>query len=194
MSGFSSKQVVAMVVAVCAAVVVAPVGVMAATGQLVNIADPGNAGRVARVGAAGTLQVEVRPGVVQNSFSTMHERVTDVLGHTLYEATAPARVALTEATFALRGENSASVNHVRIYSRVRTSGTASCENGTGWTTPKTLRTVVLRGGNTVQLVFPGPPLISQMPAAGQRVCLAFQQTKWAGTTELDVAVTGYTFS
>lgn len=193
MSRFSSNQIVTMVVAVAAAVVLAPVGVMAATGQLVNIVDPGNASRQVRVGSDGTLFVESRPGVVPHSFSTMHETITDVITHPVYEIAAPTRIAITEATFTLHGDNTASTNHVRIYSRVRTSGTANCQTGTGWTSPKTLRSVVVRAGSTVQLVFNGPPLISQTPAAGQKVCIGFQQTKWTGSTDLDVGVTGYTF-
>ncbi|HEV2891558.1 MAG TPA: hypothetical protein VGX28_14390 [Frankiaceae bacterium] len=51
----SGGQIVTIVVAICAAVVLAPVGVMAATGQLVNIADPVTGGNQARVNSAGSL-------------------------------------------------------------------------------------------------------------------------------------------
>jgi hypothetical protein len=54
---FSSKQIVVMVVAVCAAVVLAPVGVMAATGSLVNIVDPSNASHKAHVDSSGHVLV-----------------------------------------------------------------------------------------------------------------------------------------
>lgn len=190
---FTNKQVVAMVVAVCAAVVLAPVGVLAATGQLVTLVDP-VLDRKVRVGSGGTLQVESRAGSMSGAFSTLHENITDVTGHSVWEVNAPGRIAITEVTLTLRGDNTASTNHVRVYSRVRTSGTASCQNGTGWTTPKTLRTYVVRAGSTVQALFNGPPLVSQAGAAGQRVCIAFQQTKWTGSTELDVGLTGYSFS
>ena len=193
MSRFTGKQVVTMVACVCAAVVLAPVGVMAATGQLVNITDPTNANRKAKVGSSGTVYTESRAGVVDHSFSSYQETVTDVITHPVYEITAPNRIAITEATFTLHGDNSASTNHVRIYSRVRTSGTANCQTGTGWTSPKTLRSVVVRAGSTVQLQFNGPPLISQTPGAGQKVCIGFQQTKWTGSTDLDAGLTGYTF-
>lgn len=42
---FQAKHVVTMVCAVSAAAVLAPVGVMAATGTLVNVTDPFNASR-----------------------------------------------------------------------------------------------------------------------------------------------------
>ena len=51
----SGAQIVAIVVAISAAVVLAPVGVLAATGQLVNIADPVTGSNRARVNAAGSL-------------------------------------------------------------------------------------------------------------------------------------------
>jgi len=194
MSRFSSNQIVTMVVAVAAAVVLAPVGVMAATGTLVNITDPTNGARKAKVGSSGTLYTESRAGVVDHSFSLIFETITDVVARSVYEIAAPTRIALTEVTFTLHGDNTASTNHVRIYSRVRTSGTANCQNGTGWTTPKVLRTVVVRAGSTVQQLYNGPPLISQTPGAGQKVCIGFQQTKYTGSTDLDVALTGYTFS
>jgi hypothetical protein len=184
-----------MVVAVCAAVVLAPVGVMAATGTLVNIADPGNAARVARVGSGGTLQVESRAGSVANSFNTFHDNVADFVKTTVYEATAPSRVAVTEATFTLDAVDTSPSVLIEIYSRVRTSGTAPCSNGTGWSEPRKLRSVLVRGNDMVQLLFNGPPLISQAAPAGQRTCIGFWtiQTRNGGGN-VDVGMTGYTFS
>lgn len=52
----SGGQIVAIVVSVCAAVVLAPVGVMAATGQFVNIVDPYDSSRRARIDS-GKLRV-----------------------------------------------------------------------------------------------------------------------------------------
>ncbi|HEX8002336.1 MAG TPA: hypothetical protein VF519_06540 [Mycobacteriales bacterium] len=51
----SGRHIVTIVVAVCAAVVLAPVGVMAATGTLVNITDPVNSANRARVTSAGSM-------------------------------------------------------------------------------------------------------------------------------------------
>ncbi len=46
---------------------------------------------------------------------------------------------------------------------------------------------------TTQLLFNGPPLVLPAPAAGQRVCLMVQQTKWMSGSATDMAVTGFTF-
>lgn len=54
---FTGRQLTTMVVAACIAVVAAPVGAMAATGSLINIADPANAAQVAHVDASGHLYV-----------------------------------------------------------------------------------------------------------------------------------------
>jgi hypothetical protein len=53
----SGQQITAIVVALCVAVVAAPVGVMAATGSLVNISDPVTASHKARVDKTGALKV-----------------------------------------------------------------------------------------------------------------------------------------
>lgn len=52
---FTNRQVVTMVAAICAAVVLAPVGALAATGSLVNVTDPVHSAYKARVSAAGRL-------------------------------------------------------------------------------------------------------------------------------------------
>jgi hypothetical protein len=52
---FTGKQITVMVVAVCLAVVAAPVGVLAVTGTSVNISDPVTAANKARVSANGNL-------------------------------------------------------------------------------------------------------------------------------------------
>lgn len=189
---FEPRHVVTMVVALSAAAVLAPVGVMAATGTLVNITDATDATRKAKVGSTGALYVESRAGAVNGSFNTMTEKITDVIGHTIYETTSPNRVALTEATFTVRGDNTALTNHVRIFWQTRTSGTATC-GGSGWTMPKTMKTVVVRAGETVQLTFDGPPLVMPPAPSGQAVCVRFQQTKWSGGTELDVSTIGYAY-
>lgn len=189
---FSSKQVVTMVAAVCAAVVLAPVGVMAATGQLVNIADGGN-GRLAKVGSSGTVYAETRAGVVDHSFQFYRENLANTGWYPAYEITGK-RIAITELTLTARFD-STNYSYVKIYTRVRTSGTANCSTGTGWSLPKYLRTALVRGGSTVQLQFNGPPLISATPSsASQKVCIGILYQERAGSPTLDVAMIGYTFS
>lgn len=57
---FSGRQLTVMVVAVCAAIMLAPVGVMAATGSGVNIIDPVTSANKARVSGNGTLLIAPR--------------------------------------------------------------------------------------------------------------------------------------
>lgn len=57
---FSGRQITVMVVATCAAVILAPVAVAASTGNLVNITDPVNAAAKARVASTGSLATAPR--------------------------------------------------------------------------------------------------------------------------------------
>lgn len=57
---FSGRQLTVMVVAVCAAIMLAPVGVMAATGSGVNIVDPVTSANKAGVSGNGTLLTAAR--------------------------------------------------------------------------------------------------------------------------------------
>ena len=186
------KHAIVLALVWAVAVVAAPVGVIAATGQLVNVVDPVDQTRRARVGTSGTLFVESRPGVPRGAFNVLTEDITNVVGHTVQEASAGARIAITQVTFTLRGDDSTATNHVRLLSQTRESGSAAC-GGSGWSLPSTLTTVVLRAGETVQLEYPGPTLTAKSKP-GQRTCLRLQQTRWTGGTELDVQVTGYTYT
>ena len=190
---FAPKHVVTMVVALSAAVVLAPVGVMAATGQFVNITDPVDSKRKARVGTNNTLYTESRPGVPTGAFNLQIEDVTDVVLHKFYEATAPKRVAITEATFSVEGDDVTGPNtHVDLLAFTQHTTGYSCGHPSGWT-KKILRSVALSPGETVQQVYPGPPLLLPGAATGKKVCLGFQQTRWLGGTKLNVAVSGYTY-
>lgn len=188
---FQAKHIVAIVACGSAAAVLAPVGVMAATGTLVNITDPFDGSRAARVTERGTLWVESRAGVASDSFTVLHENKTDVVAYVVKETT--SRIAVTSLIVTVHGDNTASTNHFRLMAQTRTSGTAAC-GGSGWSTPKTLATLVVRAGSTEQLLWNGPPLVLPTPAAGQRVCLRVQQTKYTGSTDSDMAVTGFTFT
>lgn len=187
------KHVVAMVVAISAAAVLTPVGVMAATGTLMNITDPYDAGRRARVGSNNTLFAETRPGVPTSAFNLQIEDVTDVVLHKLYETTSPKKIAITEATFTVEGDDVTGPNtHVDLLAFTQHTTGYSCGHPSGWT-KKILRTVALSPGETVQQVYPGPPLLLPGAATGKKVCLGFQQTRWLGGTKLTVAVSGYTY-
>ncbi|HWL35500.1 MAG TPA: hypothetical protein VNQ77_04850 [Frankiaceae bacterium] len=192
---FAPKHVVAMVSSVCAAVVLAPVGVMAATGTLVNLTDPLDGSRKARVSGISGLYVDTRPRATAGSFHAFFENVVDVTTlRPAKETSAPNGIAVTSFVVTVKGDANTSINHVRIFSRERTSGSASCANGSGWSTSKTLATVAVRAGSTEQVLFNGPPLVVGPAASGRRICVGVQQTQHFGSTATDVAVTGFTFS
>jgi hypothetical protein len=191
---FAPKHVVAMVASVSAAVVLAPVGVMAATGTLVNLTDPVDSSRKARVSGISGLYVDTRPRATAGSFHVLSETITDVATHPVKQTPSPNGIAVTSVVATVKGDNSASTNHVRLYSRVRTSGNSDCANGTGWTVPKALVTLSVPAGSTSQLVYDGPPIVVAPPATGQAICVGVQQTKWTGSTSTDIAVTGFTFT
>lgn len=96
MPRMSGRQLVIVVVSVCAGAVLAPVSVSYAVGQLVNIGDA-KTGVTARVGHDGTLNVESRAGVTQRAFNiTSIEPATG--GVLLFRSTPTNRVAITDLT------------------------------------------------------------------------------------------------
>ena len=194
MSRFSSKQVVAMVASVCAAVVLAPVGVMAATGQLVNIVDPSNAGRAARVAPVGALMVETRPGVVSNSANVSHVDIASLTPRRLLEVTSPNRLGLSELTVTVRkfGSPVNADTIVDLISYLHVSGSNPCGLA-GWTGTH-LRRFTLQTGDTLQLDFDGPPLVVAPAPVGKRQCLAAKLYQWVGDTRVDIGATVYSYT
>jgi hypothetical protein len=189
---FQPRHVVAIVASVCAAAVLAPVGVMAATGTLVNITDPYSSARQARVGASGTLFGETRAGVTSKAFNMAVDNVVDLSLHKLTEAVAPNRLAITEVTLATRATDNGYTTQVDLAGWVRTTGTNPC-GGQGWTKTM-LRRVSVKTNETVQLLFSGPPLILPVPATGQHVCFTFAITQLPNGVVLDAGGTGYAFT
>lgn len=194
MSRFSSKQIVAMVCAVSGAVVLAPVGVMAATGQIVNVVDPSNAGRAARVAPVGALQVETRPGIVTNAANVVATDINTLAPRRLMEVTSPSRIALSELTVAVRknGTPAAADTVVELHSYVRDSGTAAC-GGSGWS-DTLLRRVTLQTSQTLQLDFDGPPLVIPAAPVGKRQCLAAKLYQWVDATKVEIGATVYSYT
>ena len=189
------KQVAAIVAAVTVGAVLAPVGVEAATGQLVNIVDPFNAARGARVTNSRTLMVESRPGVPQDSFQVSGSRLG--LGWVnLTSVTAPQRLALTEMTFAARGPVSDTAQEVLIEAMVRTTGANGCTGpGTSGYTRHTLRRILVKNQSTsLSITFPGPPLILPGAASGHVVCLGFTVVTVPSGSAMDVGATGYRYT
>ena len=190
---FAAKHVVTMVVSVCAAAVLAPISVGAATGTLVNITDPTTSSRSAKVSPANGLYVDTRPRVAPGQFNKNFGEITNTLPRVVVEVGYPFGIAVTELTMTVREGSSASTvgNDVQLISYVRTSGTQPC-GGSGWVRT-VLRTVTVPRNQTAQLLFSGPPLVLPRAASGQRVCLVAQQIKFVGGSITDIGVTGFTF-
>lgn len=188
---FTPKHVVTLVACVCAAAVLAPVGVLAATGTLVNISDPVYGSRKARVSAANALTVDSRAGVPTGAFSFVRNDVTEIAFPKVAEVGAGQRIAVTEITVSSTGPDNGVPTVVRVSAWTRRSGTSAC-GGAGWT-EKVLRKVAVQIGRTEQLVFTGPPLLLPTPASGQRVCLT-AGVEGMGSAAAHYGVIGYVFS
>ena len=190
---FAPKHVVMIVMSICAALILAPVGVLAATGQLVNIVDPFESSRKVRVGSAGSLRVETRPGVTNGASNVAHNDVANLTPRMLLEATAPTRIALSEFTVAVRdyGNPVIAPTIIELNLYTKNSGTNPC-GGSGWT-GTVLRRITLKTDTTEQLTFSGPPLIVPTPPDGTRYCLAAKLFQWVGDTRVDVGATVYTY-
>lgn len=185
---FEAKHVVTMVVAVSAAAVLAPVGVMAATGFVIT--DPFDGSRAARVTQRGTLWVESRAGVASDSFNLTFPSVANVTFSDVRSTT--DRVAVTSFAVTVRGDTQSSVDIAELWSFVQTSGTASC-GGSGWT-GKLVASLAVNAGDSEQLLWNGPPLVLPTPPAGKRVCLRARLSQHVGGTVADLMVSGFTFT
>ena len=188
---FTSKQVVTMVVAVSAAVVLAPVGVMAATGQLVNVADAVDPAFRTRVSSNGGLFVETHPRVA-STFNAQKPDVADTNVHPLYVVGAPTRVAVTDLQVTVRDNGTSDTlgTVVELLAFASSRDTLTGCGGAGWNR-SLLRRVTAQRAQTVQVTFDGSPLV--LPTVGGHVCLAFQVTRGMASTVADVAVTGFVF-
>jgi hypothetical protein len=189
---FTSKQVVTMVVAGCVAIILAPVTVFAATGQLVNIADP-STGKGAIVTNNGALLVESRAAQGLNAFN-MHASRYQFGWIPLAATTGPQRLAITELTLAGPFDTVGNAGEVLVEAFVRTSGTAPCTGpGAAGYTRHTLKHVWVPARETIQLLWNGPSLVLPPAAAGQPLC--FGVTYYAGNTNMTIYAdgTGYKF-
>lgn len=191
---FKPVHVVAIVASVALAAVLAPVAVNAATGTLVNIADPIVGSRTARVGNGRTLMVESRAGAAQDSFQVTGQRLG--LGWVpLMTSYAPQKIAVTELSFAARGPDSTTAQEVLIEAMVRTSGGNGCTGpGTAGFTRHTLRRILVKNQTTsLSMNFNGPPLVLPGAANGHLVCLGFTVVTVPSGSAMDVGATGYKY-
>lgn len=192
------KQLVTMVVAVSVAAVLTPVGVMAASGTLVNIGDPVSGGRMARVSSDGALRVESRTAVSSKAFTFASQALTSLGFVKLAEYPAPERILVTEMSFAsgmFATDNGWSFR-VNVYAAKRKAGgTGECRiNSPANWTPKLLRTVEVPINQTVTLNFAGSPLVVPPAAAGQVSCFGVEVSRAITNASLYVGGTGYRYT
>lgn len=196
---FSSKQVVTMVVAVCAAVVLAPVAVSAATGSLVNIVDPVNAGSKARVNPTGTLWTTQVDPVSRNQQQVVGGRalVGDGAGNLTIDMGTPAapldaindltlhagdtrrpvfaglgfrKVALTSLIASAEGPNAGSVELLVVAYVKSNSTSGDCETLSGFGAAERF-TVMVPVGQTVNITWPSPLNWTQYADANDYYCV-----------------------
>jgi hypothetical protein len=189
---FSSRHVVALVAAGCAAVVLTPVGVHAATGQLVNVVDK-LTGQSARVSTNGALVVENRAYTGVNAFDVSGSRYQ--FGWIpLASTVGPTRLAVTKLVLTGPYDTPGNAGEVLVEAMVRTSGTAPCTGpGSAGYTRHTLLHVWVPARDTLQLDFSGQALPIPAAADGQPLCLGV--TYYAGNTNMTIYATavGYKY-
>jgi hypothetical protein len=194
MPAFSSRQIVVLVCAVSAAAVLAPVGVMAATGTIVNITDPVSATRKARVTTAGALQVEQRAGVPASARNVSITDIRSLATYPLVQAVGPSRMGVGELMVAVHNTGTP-VDEPTIADLtyfLRGAGVTTACGRDGWA-PTLLRRVTVRTDTTVQLNFTGPPLVVPAPPSGRTACVAVRLYQWVSQTLVDVGATVWTY-
>lgn len=194
---FQPKHVVTMVACVSAAVVLAPVGVMAATGTLVNITDAAYSSRKARVSADGSLRVEQRAAATTNTFNRSSAGVNSLSFAKLIEVSGPRRLAITDLSFSADTFTSQATAgyaaRLEFVALIRKSGTSACAyNASGWTRT-TLRWVDIAPTQTNQLSFSGSPLVPPVATGGEDTCIGFQVWVLPANTTIFAGVSGYTY-
>lgn len=184
---FTGRQITVIVVAICVAVIAAPVGAIAATGSLVNITDPVTASHKARVTAIGALQTTNWAGVPSGYVDTQQGRF-GIGGQSLVQTSAGHRLAVTQVTVTANGTGTTALT----LDNWIIPSTGSCANPTAVAfSLRVLRTVNLPAGSTVQLTWDGPALYPPSPGTGKKACLNFVITQTGGGAV--VGVTGYHF-
>ena len=189
---FTRCERVLVIAMVCVAAALMPAGVSivsAVTGTLVNVIDPVNAGRQARVSAAGAMYVETRAGVPVNAFNAQNGASAPGVAWAL-STTYPMRTAITEITITAYGFGTAP--QAVMIGAWFTSADGACFVGSA-TGFASIRRVRVANNSTLQLTFPGSPLLVPNPASGQKVCVGFQTDASAGNS-ITVGVSGYRYT
>jgi hypothetical protein len=158
--------------------VLAPAGVSAATGSLTTLVDPLLPNRKVRVGSAGALQVETRPGVTSGAFNvdTGWAGADPSYWKVLASGVGPTRLTLSEVTMKLDGGDPARDVPLRLASYTQFAGDeTACGPGVAGYARAVLRTLSVKASDPmVQILFSGPPLIAPAAPQGMRTCLVWE--------------------
>ena len=122
---FQPRHIVAIVVAVCAAAILTPVAVGAATGTLVNIADPVDTTRVAKVTFNNGLQTEARAAANPANLIRAYKTGLNTGRGVVASFPTPYVAAITHVTYA-NFPTSTAPAHIELVGWTRISGTGTC--------------------------------------------------------------------
>ncbi|MDQ1713403.1 MAG: hypothetical protein QOE45_2853 [Frankiaceae bacterium] len=219
---FRPAHVVTMVVALCAAAVLAPVAVNAATGSFVNITDPLNAGSKARVTAKGTLwttETDPLTGTVSRVSSNGRRLVGDGVGPLSVDmavpgaplgttgdiivdaSTTPAKVfsgvgrgkvALTSMVLTADAAAAGSIRVGIVASIKANSASGDCHTGAGFTLLGEQFKVNVVVGTTLNLTWPTPLVWTASADADDFYCINVVAIGGPASYALHVAAYGFT--
>jgi hypothetical protein len=186
---FTGRQITVMVVAVCVAVIAAPIGAVAATGQLVNITDPVTASHKARVTGLGALQTTNWAGVPSGYVNNEQGRFSSGW-IPLVTTTAGHRLAVTQVSLTSIGGSVSTLYYIENWI---ISSTGSCATpDVGNPSLVILRTAAVPANNSFQLTWSGPALYPPSPGTGKKACFGVTIAP-PGDGGARVGVTGYRF-
>lgn len=182
----TTRERVLITLTVCFALVAVPMTALAAVGQLVNIVDSSNAGRIARVTDVGALQVQTRPGIPTNSFFKNGNRQT-VGWLNVHEQSAGRRLAVVELSLNFSGP--AGTYSVHVGHKVLNTG-QSCDTAA---TATNFRTFRFSSATTVQFDFSGAPALIGSVATGKKICLGVLIANLPSGGYLHAGMSGYSY-
>lgn len=201
MKSFSPRDIVIVVVSVCAAMILTPVGVMAAASQLVTLKDPTttskarvDAGKV-RVGdgsgavtvdgtvkvtdGAGTLGVDgtvdarmVAPAKPWNQINDLTLHAGDTR-RPMTARTGATKLNLTSVTVAAEGANPGSIE-LLVIAYVKTDSTSGdCETLSGFGAAERF-TLIVPVGETINVTYPSPLQWTAYADANDYYCIVVE--------------------
>ena len=185
----SARERILLTAMVCLTLIVmVPMTALAATGQLVNIIDPSNSSRQAKVTDVGALQVQMRPGIPQNSFNGRNHKA-GAAWLSLYENPSTRATAVVQATIA--AHEGQGFYLIRL-------GWVSMNSGSACSGAITLtgywRQVTIPPGETLTLDFSGSPLVLAPAASGRKTCVGIWGMSVPSGGIMSGGVSGYTYT